>query len=445
MSYWIIVVDDDALSLMNAKNLLSSDDIRVSCLRSGGDLVKFMEKNSPDLILLDILMPEMDGFETFHALRTQEENLGRVKTPIIFMTGENGTETERRGLKAGASDFIRKPFNQDVLLSRVYNTINNSKAIESLTEEATLDKLTGFLNKSSGTVKIANLCLKEEGSLMILDLDNFKLVNDLYGHDMGDKVLESFAQIIRRCTRTEDLTCRIGGDEFLTFFCNLKDKNSVEALSTRLNDQLSEECRKLMGNSFNIPIGISIGAVMIPENGTDYHHVFNCADAALYKVKQNGKHGYEIYSPMIIGTDVECNEENLRKELKSITHVVEERGDGTGAQILGLDAFISSYRYIMRHVKRYRENVTNILFSLIPQNKEDDISDIVTEFGHILQEVLRRSDIILHSKPNQFFLMLPGLNSENTNIVTDRILKKWANMEKCDIKWITTDPQKEIL
>ena len=78
MNCWIVVVDDEALSLTNAKNLLNEQDMRVSCLRSGQDLLKFMAKNEPDLILLDILMPEMDGFETYHALRQMEEETGRV-------------------------------------------------------------------------------------------------------------------------------------------------------------------------------------------------------------------------------------------------------------------------------------------------------------------------------------------------------------------------------
>ena len=133
MGYWIVVVDDEPLSLTNAKNLLSTHDMKVSCLRSGSDLLKFMGKNDPDLILLDILMPVMDGFETYKSLRMMEENSGKRKTPVIFLTGENNRETERRGLKAGASDFIRKPFDRDVLVKRIKNTIENSRTIESLT------------------------------------------------------------------------------------------------------------------------------------------------------------------------------------------------------------------------------------------------------------------------------------------------------------------------
>ena len=130
MGYWIVVVDDEPLSLTNARSILIKNEMKVSCLRSGADLLKFVETNDPDLILLDILMPEMDGFETFHALRRLEEKEGRIPTPVIFLTGENNSESERRGLKAGASDFIRKPFDRDILINRINNTIINSKTIE---------------------------------------------------------------------------------------------------------------------------------------------------------------------------------------------------------------------------------------------------------------------------------------------------------------------------
>ncbi|MBR5419864.1 MAG: response regulator, partial [Lachnospiraceae bacterium] len=231
MGFWIVVVDDEPLSLTNAKAMLNRHDMRVSCLRSGQDLLRFMEKNSPDLILLDILMPGMDGFDTYRALRQFEEGAGRAQIPVIFLTGEDNHETERRGLKAGASDFIHKPFDEDILLKRIHNSIVNSKTIESLTEEATLDRLTGFLNKASGTEKVSGLCRETTGALMILDLDNFKLVNDLYGHDMGDRVLVEFASIFRYNVRKEDVISRIGGDEFLAFFPQMTHREEVAAFT----------------------------------------------------------------------------------------------------------------------------------------------------------------------------------------------------------------------
>ena len=135
MNYWIVVVDDEVMSLTNAKTILSDQDMRVSCLRSGRDLLKFMETHKPDLILLDILMPDMDGFETYRELRDLEELIGLKRTPVIFLSGAEDSETERRGLKAGASDFIRKPFAAEVLLKRVQNTIELTRLHNDMAHE----------------------------------------------------------------------------------------------------------------------------------------------------------------------------------------------------------------------------------------------------------------------------------------------------------------------
>ncbi|MBR6158677.1 MAG: response regulator [Lachnospiraceae bacterium] len=159
MNNWIVVVDDEALSLSSAKTLLGSEDMKISCLRSGRELLKFMDRNEPDLILLDVMMPEMDRFETLEELRSREKAQGKLETPVIFLTGDMDEGAEQRGLKLGASDYIHKPFNKDILIRRIKNTIINSRRIESLTEDATIDKLTGFLNKTSNhTVPFATAC-----------------------------------------------------------------------------------------------------------------------------------------------------------------------------------------------------------------------------------------------------------------------------------------------
>ena len=427
MNCWIVVVDDEALSLTNAKNLLNEQDMRVSCLRSGQDLLKFMAKNEPDLILLDILMPEMDGFETYQALRKMEEETGRKRTPVIFLTGSEDSETERRGLKAGASDFIRKPFNREILIRRIYNTVQNAKTIESLTEEAAIDKLTGFLNKAAGTERIAKLCKTETGALMVLDLDNFKLVNDLHGHDMGDHVLKAFADVIRRNARAEDVAARIGGDEFMMFCRGMTDESGVTNLTRRLNEEMLKEAARLMGEGFDIPLGISAGAAMAPTHGKDYETLFSLADGALYRVKQNGKHGALVYRPE---ADAENSVEgDPKKELSRITKIVEERNEAGGAFLLGMEQFSFIYRFVKRFGMRYGGKAVKLLFVLSEKGADgaqsQKLGDTAAKFGLCLQDTLRRSDIMLQSKPNQFFLLLPELSEADFPKVLQRIMAAW--------------------
>ena len=428
MKYHVAVVDDDAQNLANAKSLLTENGMKVTCLNSGRDLLKFIKKKTPDLILLDVMMPQMDGFETLSALRSYEEENGTGNVPVIFLTGDSDAGTEQRGLMAGASDFVCKPFNRDILVRRIKNTVTYSKTIETLTQEATTDRLTGFLNKAGGTAKVSSLCAAKTGVLMILDLDNFKLVNDLYGHDMGDKVLMAFARIVRENTRKEDVACRIGGDEFLTFLPGDMDKDAVSALTKKLNENLLSEAKELMGEGFDIPLGISVGAVMVPDMGRDYGTLFSYADASLYKVKKNGKHGFEIYDPSFVTGE---KSDDIEADFSRLIRIVEERNIGDSAQILSKDAFTASYRYIVRSLKRYNRGAVRLLFSLSVGEGGEDLAQKAAVFGQILQKNLRKSDIILHDKTDQFFVLLPELSEEAAEGVIARIIKLSKKNEKC--------------
>ena len=424
-SDWVVVVDDDVMSLKNARELLNSPDLKISAVRSGADLLAFMEKNQPDLILLDVLMPEMDGFETLQKLRAFEESTGLRSTPVIFLTGENDTETERRGLKLGASDFIRKPFNREILIHRIQNTINNNRTIESLTEEASTDQLTGMLNKASGTARVEEACQSAAGALMIIDLDSFKLVNDIYGHEMGDKVLISFADIVRQSSRTGDILSRIGGDEFLAFYRRVADESAVASLTRRINHQLTGICHQLMGEDFNIPIGASIGCVLIPQHGRDYQTLFSWADKALYQVKQNGKHGFMIHNPFeeTQGEDAL----DLDGELSRMIQILDERGEGNEAMWVGQEAFTWIHRFNKRFLNRYESVETHILFLLSSQIQGGEVETAVAEeqFGDLLKKSLRKSDVIMQARSDRYLVLLPGLAEGNVNEVAERIVRTW--------------------
>ena len=417
------MVDDDIMSLTNAKIILNEEGMRVDRLRSGRDLLKFMVNKKPDLILLDIMMPEMDGFQTYHLLRQLEDEAGRKHTPVIFMTGAEGNETERRGLEAGASDFIRKPLNKEIVVRRIHNTIMNAKEIETLRDEASVDKLTGFWSRAAGTQRIAELCQSQDGMLLIFDLDNFKLVNDLHGHNIGDRVLESFAGVVRNNIRANDVVSRIGGDEFAAFFCNMKEVKALAALTQRLNQQLVLATEKYLGKDSDIPLGISVGAVAVPDHGRNYGELFPLADSALYQVKNSGKHGYFLYDP---ADNIEFSGgQNLHKEIARITKIVEGRTDKGRALLLGLEQFSMIYRFIDRYYSRKGGRTCKILFELSAKEGIDG-KEVATQFGDCLQKVLRRCDIILNSKANQFFLFLPDLAEEHVPLVIGRIMQAWS-------------------
>ena len=423
--YWLVVADDDYLCLKNVKALLDDDNIRISCVRSGAELLRFLKINEPDLILLDVVMPEMDGFETYRRLREQEEEYGRRQTPVIFLTGGHVSENEQRGLALGAADFIYKPVKRDVLLSRINNIIANSKTINDLAEEAVTDHLTGFYNKAGTEERMAELCRSGGGMLMILDLDNFKLVNDLYGHDMGDQVLKSFADIARQCSRQEDVLCRIGGDEFLVFFRNAKSERAVAAFSERLNERMVNECRKMMGVDFSLPIGVSLGCVSVPEKGGDYHELFQLADRALYQVKQNGKHGYrycdsELQRPGIENADPDA-------EFARMLTLCEERSELRQAMWVGQETFTWIYRFMERFAARYHDPYTRMMFMLLDEGTEsvEAYEEAMFQFGCIIQRILRKNDVITQNRANCFLLLLPELSEENAPMIIERVMAAW--------------------
>ena len=424
MEYKIAVVDDDPMILMQAKNMLAEENMHATCMNSGNLLLKYIENNTPDLILLDIRMPEVDGFDTYIQLRKFEEHSGRAHVPVIFISGEDDTGAEEMGLVLGASDYVKKPFNKDVLLRRIQNTIKNNRKIEDLEEEATVDRLTGLWNKAKGTERVSKLCKRQHGALMILDLDSFKLVNDLFGHDKGDQILKSFANIAKKNSRETDTICRIGGDEFLGFYDNLVDERAVGSLTNRLNKQLQTAAKEILGEEHGIPLGISIGVVMVPGNGRDYNDLFAKADSALYKVKQNGKHGYAIYGMEDSGD--EDGSENSENRLDRLVQIIEERNDKSGALFLGKDYFSVVYKYVMRFYRRYGGDAAIVLFELNPPNADAQyVMEAAEQFSSFVEKTLRMSDIMVQNGSHSFLVMLTECSKDDIEKVLTRIVEAY--------------------
>ena len=426
MSYWIIVVDDDTANLHMAGHILSRNNMRVTALKSGRALIDYTkEKGQPDLILLDINMPVMDGFETLKELRSLEASLGREETPVIFLTADDDSETETQGFEAGVSDYIKKPFNPEILLRRISNVITKQDRIKSLRTEAATDKLTGFLNKAGASSELGRLCRSSEGVLMMIDLDSFKLVNDLYGHEMGDKVLIDFAKIVSEAV-PEGSTCgRIGGDEFVAFCPGVTEESTVAKLAELINVRMTEDAVKLMGEDMNIPLGASVGAVFVPEYGRDYDSLMKLADSALYHVKQNGKHGSSVYSPASQAADgSEIN--SVEADLITLSAVIGERNIPNSALWLDKEIFSGVYRYIMRYIVRNQRRACKVLFTLSGGDMSPEkFESLCAEFGEHIKNHLRKSDILMRNKYNQYFVLLADIHEAAVKIVIGNILRSW--------------------
>ena len=438
MASWIMVVDDAAANLKMVGHILSGNNMRVTGLKSGRAMLDYVaEHGCPDLILLDIKMPDLDGFETLKLFREWEKEKGLDETPVIFLTADDKTGTETRGFEMGVSDFIRKPFNADVLMRRIDNVISMQSEMTSLKNKATIDKLTGFLNKSATSVQLSKHCSVGMGCLMMIDLDSFKLVNDIYGHDMGDKVLVSFSNIIRETAPEGSILGRIGGDEFVAFCKGIDSEEEVAEITRLLNEKLVASAKEMMGEDMSIPLGTSIGAIFVPKYGNDYSSLLKLADKCLYIVKKNGKHGYSLYT-----TDMSMDEDDSSlMSIHELSEILGERNVTNVALQLDMDAFSYAYRYATRYFVRNNVNVCKVLFTLNETNglEKKEYIDLCDEFGNHIREALRKSDVLTRNRNNQYYVLITDIREEFTEKVINNIVDNWKEIhgDKLYIKYET--------
>lgn len=429
MADWIIVVDDDTSNLKVAGHILSKAGMRVTALKSGQIALDYIRKNGfPDLIMLDVNMPGMDGFETLKHLKEQMAP-GR-EVPIVFLTAEDGQDQETRGLESGAMDYIKKPFDPEVLLSRVHKILDIQKQMKVFARNAETDALTGFMNKATSEARMDRLCAEETGLLCVLDLDAFKMVNDIFGHDVGDQVLVMFSNVLRKNLRKDDECGRIGGDEFIVFLRHTLGNEDLDHFAKRINEEYQAGTREIMGEKMTFSAGVSVGAVAVPEYGREYPELFHMADQALYIVKKNGKHGGKLYSNLDQGKENRNREMNL----ETITAILEERMEAPSAMWMGRDVFGSIYKYMVRYMDRYHSSAYRVLLTLKVASDVDDSerADIVVQFRRKIRNSLRNSDVMMECGDNQLFLLLPEIQDHDIDRVIGRLLRKWNESDYPD-------------
>ncbi len=436
MADWVIIAEDDAANLHTVENALKKNGIRVTSLRSGGALLDFLRKNdAPDLILLDLEMPDMNGFDIMRRLREQEGD--ERKIPVIFLSSGENQESEARGLRLGATDFIRKPFDPDALASRVLNTLRTQEKLQEFEKNVITDQMTGLLNKNTVEERMIAECRRSTGYLCVLDLDSFKLINDLYGHDAGDRALIIFSDLLRRNLRAEDLCGRIGGDEFVLFLRNMQKEEVLQKFCNRINAEYQKAMEDELDAPLKIPLGVSIGAAEVPAHGRKYDRLFHLADQALLTVKLTGKHRCAVTG----GPHNGLQDESGDMSLDAVTLILEERSVSTNAMWMGQDAFINIYRYMMRYMERYHGVAYRVLFTLTMASGEynqEEQEEIRDRFRTLIQSSLRNSDVMLEVSGNQIFLLLPGILEDNIHVVTDRMTARWRRdgmQQKASITW----------
>jgi diguanylate cyclase (GGDEF)-like protein len=287
----ILVVDDEKANLI-ALNHLLNEEYDIFMAKDGQTALEKVQECMPDLVLLDIIMPDIDGYEVLSKIRRLDGKIRDVR--VIFITGLSGDDNEAKGLTLGAADYINKPFNSTIVKLRVHNQlqiVNQMRIIERLSE---VDQLTGIPNRRS----LDNQMFIEWGrsvrrsaplAFLMMDVDKFKVFNDTYGHIMGDVVLQTVAKTFARVLkRPADFAARYGGEEF----CVMLPDTAIEGAM-----KIAEEIRRTIeetsvpyANGEPLKVTISIGVhSQAPTLNDDISTFIAKADAALYRAKEEGR------------------------------------------------------------------------------------------------------------------------------------------------------------
>ncbi|NQV85237.1 MAG: diguanylate cyclase [Rhodospirillales bacterium] len=283
----ILVVDDEPVIRKLLAALLANLGT-VELAASGEEALRKALALKPDLIVLDVQMPGLDGYEVGKRLKATVET---SFIPIVFLTANITNEEEERGLEIGATDFIRKPISANIVRTRVGNILKFQAATQKLELLASTDPLTGAYNRRHFMETGYNELLRSKRykhtfTVLMLDIDHFKAVNDTHGHNIGDEALIQTVAVIQQTLRAEDIMARLGGEEFAVLLPET-EKAKGALLAERIRVAISEIVVETPTTplTFTMSIGISEST----DADTDIDDALKRADDALYQAKERGR------------------------------------------------------------------------------------------------------------------------------------------------------------
>jgi len=286
----LLLVDDQPLNIQ-VMHKVFAQDAQLFMATSGAQALQVCATQAPDLVLLDIEMPEMDGFEVCRRLKTDERTR---HIPVIFVTAHSDTAIEAQGLEIGAVDFISKPINPPVLRARVRTHLLLKFQSDVLRDLVFLDGLTGLYNRRYFDQQLALECARAQRqhgtlALLLIDVDHFKRYNDHYGHQAGDDCLRAVAQLLKdSLKRSTDIVARYGGEEFV---CLLPDTDHAHAVQLAQDIAQRVRLRALphaasdVAPVLTVSIGVASGHCTTPR----LQDLLALADAQLYRAKAEGR------------------------------------------------------------------------------------------------------------------------------------------------------------
>lgn len=282
----LLLVDDDEFFANTIALVLRNEGVIVRILNDPNKILEEMQNFPPEMLLLDVMMPGITGFEVCRMLR----QIPRWQDlPIVFLTGQTGVENRVEAFRSGGDDYLPKPVVNEELLTRVKVRLDRARLLKDRSDK---DTITGLLLRRAFSEQLAQLLAdgqrnKTAFTICLLDVDHFKKVNDTYGHLAGDKVLAGLGQLLARRFRVEDLRGRWGGEEFILGF-RRESKETMHAAVSRV----LKEFREMVftgdkGEEFNV--SFSGGLASYPEDGESVYELIQTADLRLYEAKKQGR------------------------------------------------------------------------------------------------------------------------------------------------------------
>ena len=286
----VLIVDDEAMNI-TALSYMLSQEYTIYVEKDGEGAIDTAQKLQPDLILLDIIMPEMSGFDVISKLK---EDSRTKDIPVIFITSLNETEDEEKGLICGAADYITKPFNKSTVAVRVRSQMRIVNQMRLINNISITDPLTNVGNR-----RYFNTILEQEWkravrqkssiALLIIDVDFFKQYNDTYGHIEGDRVLKNVAQSIKGVlARVTDKLARWGGEEFAVILPDTEQDGAIKVAEDIRKCVEGTEIELDCGTTASITISIGVNAT-VPTRTCNLDEFISNTDDALYEAKKTGR------------------------------------------------------------------------------------------------------------------------------------------------------------
>lgn len=311
----VLIVDDNPQNIRLTAALLQPEGYNLAFAQRGEDALSQISERQFDLILLDVMMPGMDGFETCRRIKKNPEYRD---VPVIFLTARDDTDSLVEGFEAGGVDYVAKPFHGAELLARTraqvglrqaqlrveeINAKLNKQILKSMKAEeelaqinvelnrlASTDTLTGLANRRQMT-SIAEFELERaertgaRPSVIMCDIDHFKRINDRFGHDCGDAVISGVAQVIQSSVRRQDLCARWGGEEFLIFLPDTSPKGAA-VVAEKIRDAVAQGAYRCENSEVTPTLTLGIAGC---QAGTAFYEAVGRADRAMYRGKENGR------------------------------------------------------------------------------------------------------------------------------------------------------------